>query len=827
VPLRFTQRIIDHLAYDNYKPTTIDEIRGQMRVPEEAEEAFAQAVEQLAAAGRLDVGKDEKLRLPKYGEEVTGRLKLNPRGFGFVIPESPTREGDLYIPAGHTKDALNGDTVRCKVLRRSDAGGGRGAFGGGGRGAGSARGAGGAGGGGFGAEQSVTGRVLEVVERGQAAFAGTLTKVEREYHVIPDGRALRDPVIIRDPHAKNAKPGDKVVFEIVRYPTEYDYAEGVIVQVLGEAGRPDVETQAVIQSHSLREVFSEEAIEEAREASQRFEQEKHGPWDAREDLTGELVFTIDPPDARDFDDAISLKHDAARGEWELGVHIADVSHFVKLGGTLDLEARERGNSVYLPRHVIPMLPEVLSNGVCSLQEGVERFCKSVFITFDSKGKPLMHRLSATVIKSRKRLTYIEAQAVIDNDMGVARANARTETGYDPELIDALRMSERLAKILRERRKQDGMISLNLPKAELTFSDEGRVTGVTPEDDSFTHTLIEMFMVEANEALARTFSDLDIPLLRRIHPEPAFGDLEELRTFARIAKYRLSEEPSRRDLQALLDATREGEAARAIHFAVLRTLSKATYSPALVGHYALASDHYAHFTSPIRRYPDLTVHRAMAAYLDATDNGRNPGGRKRRSLTAALNGDERVMDEPTLVKVGQHCSDTEVNSEDAERDLRTFLVLQYLHDNKLSDTFDALVTGLSGVNLVFLSLEQYLVDGATRTSELPGGGARAERWTLNELTGRLVMPRSGASIGLGDRVKANIALIDLAARKLDLTVLKLVDKRDLATLDPRDLKELPGQRSRHAPKSDRKGGAKKRHGTERNNYKKGRRGRKSW
>jgi ribonuclease R len=646
-------------------------------------------------------------------------------------------------------------------------------------------------------------------------------------------------VAIRDPHAKNAKPGDKVVIELLHYPDGQFTAEGVIVRVLGEAGRPDVETHAVIAAHGLRTEFPGACVEQARQASRSFDRESSAPGPDREDLTGKFIFTIDPPDAKDFDDAISIEHDGRGHEWTLGVHIADVSHFVTPGSALDEEARARGNSVYLPRLVIPMLPEVLSNGVCSLQEGVPRFTKSAFITFDGKGNVISQRLASTVISSRKRLTYLEAQALIDGDLKEARKHARTEPDYPDELIEVLRESDRLAKLLEQRRRRDGMIVLALPEVELVFDEDGHVIDAVPEDNAYTHKLIEMFMVEANEALARTFDDLKVPILRRIHPDPSYGDLEELRMFARAAHVSVPEEPTRRDLQALLEATRHTPAARAIHFAVLRTLAKATYSPALIGHFALASEHYAHFTSPIRRYPDLTLHRTLQAYLDATANGRDvPGGKRRREVGRRIMQDELVLDEAELIELGRHTSQTEVEAELAERELREFLVMQFLAEKHLGSEFTAVVTGMLNSG-VFVSIDRFLVEGRVRWQDIGAGASMTSRgrdgrdardrsagWIVNESTGRARAARSGAELAIGDIVTVQIAAVDLGSRHLDLLITKLPQRGHVPH------REKGAGEHHHADDSGTRRGTKLRNAKQRkergkrSGYKQGRRGRKS-
>lgn len=752
--LKYERRLLTHIADEGYEKRHIAQLAEELRF--EDVEDFKKAVFELAGQGKLEVDDSGRVSLPSLesrGETVEGVFHLARGGFGFVEPEPPVREGSVYVPAQDTMDAMTGDRVVAR-FRRDVGRERRGGF----------------------TQPQYRGQVVRILERRRSTFAGEVVRSGGQWLVEPDGRMMSRPIVIRDAEAKNVKPGDKVVVDITEYPEGDALAEGVISKVLGEAGLPDVETQAVIAAYNLPGEFEDAVLDEAREATRQFEVdinrfEREGSLPMRRDLTDLFICTIDPPDAKDYDDALSIER-LDGGGWRVGIHIADVASFIGIGSALDLEARERANSVYLPRLVIPMLPEILSNGICSLQEGVERFAKTIFIEYDRKGQVQQTEFCQSIIKSAKRMTYLEAQALIDGDEEEARKHARTDTQYTPALIDALRELDRCSKQIRERRRQAGMIHLDLPEVELVFDDEGRVADAVPEDDAYTHTLIEMCMVEANEAVARLFERMHVPVLRRVHPEPTPGETDTLRKVAMVAGYRIPQNPTREELQGLLMATEGRPAARAVHMAVLRTLTRAEYSPALIGHFALASDAYSHFTSPIRRYPDLTAHRAVQEYLKKTENGTTPprgeGGWKR--LGRDLMETEACVPEEELVTLGRHCSAQEQNAEDAERDLRSFLVLQLLSE-KIGEVFDGVVTGVIARG-VFVQIDKYLADGMVKSSDLPGDvtrGNKPPRWRLDDRTGGLVDANSGRSYNLGDRVRVQIAAVDLARRQMELMI----------------------------------------------------------
>lgn len=756
-------RILDYLQSGEARDLRPKKLAKALQVDRSQYGSFRQALRQLMHQGRVVLGAGGAILLPTQRQGtagiIVGTYKHNRKGFGFVIPRDPQSHEDVFIPQGLNNGAISGDIVSVKVTGQERREG----------------------------RTLFDGRIVEVIERKQTHFAGTLVKQSGQWLVMPDGNAFTEPIRTPDAASKHIKPGTKVVVELTHFPEDGRGAEGVISEVLGKQGEKDVDLKSVIVQFNLPAGFPEEVVAQARQAVAEFNQEN--AWPDRLDLTGEVICTIDPPDAKDYDDAISLRQ-TENGLWELGVHIADVSHFVPEGSPLDEEAFERGNSCYFPGHVIPMLPEVLSNGVCSLQEGVARLCKSAFITFDESGKPLSSRFANTVIRSANRLRYIEAQAIIDGAAIVPHPDGdRKISDYPIEVVQLLRDMNALAKRIQKRRLQEGQVVLELPEVELVLDEEGKVVGTEKEDQSFTHTLIEMFMVEANEAVARLFDALDVPFMRRVHPDPAVDSSERLRHFVEVAGYKLPKDMDREALQHLLGAVRGKPESFAINLAVLKSLARAEYSPQAVGHYALASQHYCHFTSPIRRYADLMVHRLFDEYVKQR---RAATGRGKKKLKL-----EKFIPYDDLVEMGRHLSFTERRADDAERELRQVKLLELLKD-RVGEIFPGVVTGITNFG-IFVQIQEYLVDGLIRYEDLMD-----DWWDVDERAGRIRGQRTGTRIGIGDVVNVQVVTVDVPRRELNLAVSELVRRSGGEAVEQPKSPKKSKQKEKH----QRRGGGRR-------------------
>ena len=700
MPERYADAILKYLADRSYQPIKPRQLARQMGIAEEEYGTFREAVKVLRDSGRIVLGAKDSLMLPEIASRIVGFYRPNPRGFGFVVPETPNAHGDLFIPEGASGGAMNGDLVRCRVVQTTRREG-----------------------------KSYVGQVIEVVRRGSNRFVGTLEQTQGTWFVLPEGKQMATPIVVRDISSASPPSGTKVVAEIVQYATKAgDLPVGVIVEALGAKGELEVETLSVIRAHGLEDTFSEAALSDARAAIAAFDPAK---LDGREDLSALTIVTIDPPDARDYDDAISLEAHGD-GTWTLGVHIADVSHFVREGTTLDEESRRRATSTYFPKKVVPMLPEILSNGVCSLQEGQRRFCQSAFIRYDSAGEVTGRRYARSVIQSAKRLTYLQAQDILDGKTG----------GYEPRVIKLGSDMHKLARVIEARRRRAGMLHLDLPEVELVFDEHDKVVDAVKEDSSYTHTIIEMFMVEANEAVATLLSDLKRPFLRRIHPSPDQFGSKQLIDFVHACGHKLPAHMTRKDMQELLAAVKGKPESYAVNLALLKTFEQAEYSPMAVGHFALASENYCHFTSPIRRYPDLTVHRLFEEYCRGTIAARPP------------------EDMSALVRLGEHCTAAEKRSEGAEGELRDVLILQFLA-TRLGDVFDGVITGVTNFGM-FVQSMRFLIEGLVRLEDLGD-----DWWEVNGKLGLVVGQRSGKRFRIGDVMTVRIANVDLARRRLNL------------------------------------------------------------
>src|SRR5579871_2401492 len=715
-------QILAALARKNYQPLKPKALARKLGLPSAQYSEFRHALRSLVKLQRVEIGKNHTVRPTQPHGTVTGIYRRTSSGYGFVRPHIVDGQAgpEILIREGDALDAATGDEVLVRITRKPSR-----------------------------PDLGPVGEIRKVLGRATRQFVGTYFERDGQGLVRVDGTVFSHSIYVGDPGAKGAKPDDKVVLEMIRFPTPEDRGEGVITEVLGPRGKPGVDTLSIIREFDLPDRFPEDLLEEAREAASAFDETD---LDDREDCTNAVVVTIDPVDARDFDDAISLTQDSRTKHWQLGVHIADVAHFAPPGSAVDREARKRGTSVYLPQRVLPMFPEIISNSLASLQQGRVRYVKSVFLDFTPAGQRAEARFANVAIRVRKRFTYEQVSAFLQAEAADPAEGARSAAPkLDVEVAALLLRMRDLAMILRRRRLRRGALELNMPEVELELDEQGRVTGAHFVKHDASHQIIEEFMLAANEAVAEHLAALGVPFLHRIHPAPEPTKLEGFADFARSLGYKMERHVDRFALQRVLEKSADRPDAYAVHYALLRSLKQATYSPEEEGHYALASDTYCHFTSPIRRYPDLAVHRQLGQWLKTGRAG---------------------SDETELAALGDHCSKTERRAEIAERELIKTKLLTYLSE-RLGLELEVVITGVADYGF-FASAEQLPVDGLVHVSTLTD-----DYYYFDEASHSLIGRRTKRRYRLGDKVAVTVVRVDLQRRQLDFRVLarkKVSDER---------------------------------------------------
>jgi len=724
--------ILNHVNAPNYRPVKPKVIAKQLGFEPDNLSRLKRAIKQLVKEGKIAYGpshlicpvakepptatppaaktiktaeKPAKEKSAKSSKHVIGTFRRAQGGFGFVRPEGTAkvdgRDADIFIPVSSTGDAANGDTVRVRITDKKDRMG------------------------------KISGRIIDIVERATNRFVGTYLEKGGMGLVQIDGKIFTEPVFVGDPGAKGAQPDDKVVLEMVRFPSHVRDGEGVILDILGQRGTPGVDTLSIIHEFDLPGEFDEAALENARQEAEKFDE---SIGSRRKDLTQETVITIDPATARDFDDAISLEK-AENGHWVLGVHIADVSHFVRPKTGLDREAKDRATSVYLPDQVIPMLPEVISNNLASLQPDKVRYAMTARIEFTAEGQRVATDVYKSAIKSCRRFTYEEVDQYLADRSGWKKK-------LTPEVRGLLGHMHELAMMLRGRRMKRGSLELSMPEMTIDLDKEGQVTGAHLEQNTESHQIIEEFMLAANEAVAEMLFDNGLLFLRRIHGAPDPRKLKALNDFVKELGLKADNLESRFELQKLLETVKGDSRQYAVNYAVLRSMQRAIYSPEEDGHYALASDCYCHFTSPIRRYPDLTIHRL----IDAVNRGKPP---------------EQHLSE--LLTQGDHCSEREQRATAAERELKKVKLLLYLQD-KVGTKLEGVVTGVESFGL-FVAGTELPAEGFVHITSL------ADDYYKFDKAGHVLKGfRSGNTYRLGDQVTVAVASVDVERRELDFRLL---------------------------------------------------------
>ena len=718
ISTELADRLMRLVVSPDYRPSKPKQIATLLKLDLDEYRELRRVIKQLVLEGRLVYGSNHLVLSTGSVGGPNDRLRGTFRrargsgfgggGFGFVRPSDGGQssgddpQDDVFVPPGKTSGALDNDLVEISI-RPSHKGGNE-------------------------------GEVVKILERARRQFTGTFQIRDDNPVVFLDGTPYDKAVSVGDVRGLPLEKGDKVFVEMVDYPDDDGTGgEAVILERLGSSTNPAIDTLSIMRQYALPDEFPEAVINDARAQADAFNDDQVP--EGRKDLTDMLTITIDPFDARDFDDAISLQRED--GRWRLWVHIADVSHFVKLGGKLDEEARLRATSVYLPDRVVPMIPEIISNHLASLQPDKVRLVKTVEIEYADDLTITHTEVHNAAIHSDMRLNYQQV------DHFLADPEPFREKWGD-EVCDLLKLMHKLAMQIRKARFKGGSLSMDMPDIKLDMDKAGKVKGAHSVEHTESHQIIEEFMLAGNQAVATWLDDLGLNFLSRVHPSPERRKLRQLGQFVKDLGLDVSTVESRFEIQAVLDQVAGTPLEDAVNFAVLKSMNKAIYSPQKEGHYALDMEHYCHFTSPIRRYPDLTVHRLVQKLLDGKSTPDDPF--------------------PNLVKLGHHCSDMERNAAQAERDLIQLKLLHFLKKH-IGKPMEAVISRVypDGIHARCVGLP---MDGFIPVTTLPKDKYRYER------RGQMLVGfKEGHRYRLGDQLSVKVAKVDLQNRELFLTVEK--------------------------------------------------------
>jgi ribonuclease R len=710
---KHVDKLLNYMKDEAYKPLTVQELEQAFGIEDSSDfKDFVKALVHMEEKGLVVRTRSNRYGLPEKMNLVRGKLIGHAKGFAFVVPEEPGMD-DIFIPPTETNNAMHGDTVMVRISGESSG-------------------------------QRREGTIIRILERGIQQTVGTYVESKHFGFVIPDDKKFSSDIFIPKAASKGAVEGHKVVVKLTTYPEGRKSAEGEVVAILGHKNDPGVDILSVIHKHGLPLEFPDEVLKQAEETPDTIDESELAN---RRDLRNEVIVTIDGADAKDLDDAVTVTR-LENGNYKLGVHIADVSYYVKEGTPIDLEAEERGTSVYLVDRVIPMIPHRLSNGICSLNPKVDRLTLSCEMEINDEGTVVSHEIFQSVIKTTERMTYYDVNRIlIDKD---EETRARYES-----LVPMFELMEELASTLRNKRMKRGAIDFDFKESKVLVDENGHPTDVVLRERSVAERLIEEFMLAANETVAEHFHWLDVPFIYRIHEDPKEDKLrrffEFITNFGYIVKG-TANAVHPRALQEIIEEVQGKPEEMVISTVMLRSMQQAKYDPECLGHFGLSTEFYTHFTSPIRRYPDTIVHRLIRTYI----------------VEGKLDEATQAKWDAQLPEIAEHSSKMERRSVDAERETDELKKAEYMED-KIGEEYDGIISSVTNFGM-FVELPN-TIEGLVHVSYMTD-----DYYRFDERHFAMIGERTGNVFRIGDEITVRVVKVNKDERSIDFEIVGMKGTR---------------------------------------------------